>query len=99
MTRPHRVAIAALCTVVLLLLPSWAMRHDRAQAVAEREAALAALEARNDELRQQNALVLDEVTTLGDDGARLEHHVRDRLGWLLPDETVVEVVVPDEGAR
>lgn len=96
MTRPHRLAVAALCTLVLVVLPGWALRHERAEQVEVRAGELARVEGRNAELRRENARLLDDVVTLAGGGERLEHEVRERLGWIRPNETLV--VFDSDGA-
>ena len=95
MTRAHRVIIATLCTLILLVLPGWALRHERRTFVAERANALAEVESRNAELRAQNAELLNRIQSMGDDGDALEASVRERLGWVGPNETVVVFESPE----
>lgn len=90
MTRTHRVTVGTLCVLLMLLLPGWALRHERSDRVAERAEALAEVEARNAELRTENERLDALVRSLDDDPARLENEVRERLGWVRANEVVIE---------
>jgi len=90
MSRPHRIAVAVLCGLALLLLPGWVLRHQRAEVVHERRGTLQDIEAQNQLLRQTNDELLDRVLKLNEESERMEHEAREHLGWVKPNEVVVE---------
>lgn len=90
MTRPHRIFVSIFCFIVLLILPGWVLRHERLAEVETRRAELAALQADNSALRGENHMLHEHILSLSDNGALLEHEVRERLGWVRSTETVVQ---------
>lgn len=54
----------------------------------ELEQNLTALEARNQELREQNARYLTEIEALNEDPVALERAAREELGFIRPGEIV-----------
>lgn len=89
MTRPHRIAVGFFCVFALLVLPGWVLRHDRRARVEERAAELDALLSQNQALRTSNQALHEHITSLSDNGDLLEQEVRERLGWVRANETVV----------
>ena len=89
MSRPHRVAVGTLCTLILLVLPGWVMRHERADEAEQRRAQLEEVRSQNAELSAENHRMHEQLTGLEEGGDRLEHSVRDRLGWVRDNELVV----------
>lgn len=95
MSRQHRIVIATLCTLTLLTLPGWVLRHENAARLDEQAARLAEAEERNRAMAIENQRLFERVMIRPDDFARVEHEVRERLGWVRDGEVVVDFEAPE----
>lgn len=91
MSRQHRIVIATLCTLALLTLPGWVLRHENAAELEAQADRLAEAEARNEAMAVENQRLFERVLVRPDDAARIEHEVRQRLGWVRAGEIVVDL--------
>jgi cell division protein FtsB len=86
-----RIGAAALVAVTLAYIPYHVYaRSGLARTLALRRD-LAALRARNQELRAENERLGREAEALRSDPAAVERVARAELGWVKPDEVVVDL--------
>jgi cell division protein FtsB len=89
-----RVAAAAVVSAVLAYIPYHVYaRSGLARTLALRRD-LAALRARNQDLRVENERLAREAEALRDDPAAIERVARAELGWVKPGEIVVDLGAP-----